>query len=96
MESFFYDGILYLPVPIDVNLIAFTDDIAIVVTAHNADQLEQLINPVLIDIEKWMAENGLSLALTKSECIILTKKHVYRNPTITFSGCQIPVKRVIC
>lgn len=78
--NMFYDGILRLPVDKDVKLIAFADDVAIVATAHNAELIEQLVNPVLSDVADWMSTNGLALAPEKSECVILTGKHAFRSP----------------
>lgn len=93
--NLFYDDLLRLPVPDDVKLVAFADDVAVVGVAHNAELVEQLVNPVLKDISEWMTENGLQLALDKSECVVLTKKHVYRNPELHVHDCPVPVKSSI-
>lgn len=45
---------------------AFADDVAVVAAAHNAELIEQLVNPVLTDIVDWMSTNGLRLAPEKT------------------------------
>lgn len=91
----FYDGILRLPVPEGVKLVAFADDVAVIAVAHNAELVERLVNPVLIQIVEWMTENGLQLAPDKSECVVLTKKHAFLNPDLFIQRCLVPVKGFI-
>jgi len=92
--NLFYDGVLRLPVPDGIKLVAFADDVAVVAVAHNADLIEQLVNPVL-RICEWMAENRLRLAPEKSECVVLTKKYAYRDPVLHIDGCSVAVKRAV-
>jgi len=93
--NLFYDDVLRLPVRDGIKLVAFADDIAIVATAHNAELMEQLVNPTLDDIVEWMTENGLQLAPDKSECVVLTKKRAYRDPELYIQGCRINVQSSI-
>jgi len=93
--NLFYDGVLRLPAPDGVKLVAFADDVAVVAVAHNADLVEQLVNPALSKICEWMTDNGLRLAPEKSECVVLTKKHAFRNPVLRVDGCPIAVKRAV-
>lgn len=76
-------------------IIAFADDLAVVGVAHTTESLEDLVIPVLQRIDQWMSSNGLSLALDKSECVLLTKKRYTRNPIFTINGTTVPVKRDI-
>ncbi|CAI6353663.1 unnamed protein product [Macrosiphum euphorbiae] len=93
--NLFYDGVLRLPVPAGVKLVAFADDVAVVAVAHNAELIEQLVNPVLCTICEWMTENHLRLAPEKSECVVLTKKHSFRDPVLHIDGCPVAVKRSV-
>jgi len=45
--NLFYNGILWLPVPNSVKLIAFADDLAVVAMARNSELVEQVVNLVL-------------------------------------------------
>jgi len=66
-----------------------------VAVAHNAELMEQLVNPVLSDVVRWMLANGLALAPEKSECAILTGKHSFGSPELHVQGYRVPVKRDI-
>jgi len=76
-----------------VRIIVFADDVAVAAVAHNAELIEQIVNPTLEDIGGWMMSNGLRLAPEKSECVVLTNKYSYRDPRLFIQGCQVPVKR---
>lgn len=93
--NLFYDDLLRLPVPPGVRLVGFADDLAVVVTAHNADLLEQAANPTLGRIDRWLGDNGLQVSTAKSEAVVLTKKWAYSNPMFLISGSVIPVKPAI-
>lgn len=93
--NMFYDGLLRIPLPEGIKLIAFVDDVAVLAVAHNADLIEELVNPVLETIAEWMNNNGLQLAREKTECIVLTQKRAYRNPVLQIQGYLIPVKKSI-
>jgi len=93
--NLFYDGVLRLPMPDGIKLIAFADDVAVVAVAHNAELVEGIANPALSTICEWMAENGLRLAPEKSECVVLTKKRAYRDPVLYVDGCPVTVKKAV-
>jgi len=38
--NLFYDGVLRLPVPDGIKLVAFADDVAVVAVAHNVELIE--------------------------------------------------------
>ncbi|CAI6359212.1 unnamed protein product [Macrosiphum euphorbiae] len=57
--------------------------------------MEQLVNPGLSDVDRWMSANGLTLAPEKSECVILTGKHSFGSPVFHIQGSRVPVKRDI-
>jgi len=93
--NLFYDGVLGLPMRDGIKLIAFANDVALVAVAHDVEHVEQLVNPALDDIVAWMTTNGLKLAPEKAECVVLTKKHSFRQPNLYVQGHQIQVKRSI-
>lgn len=73
MWNLFYDGVLRLPVRQGIKVVAFADDVAVVAVAHNAELMEELVNPALQEIVDWMTAKSLYLAPEKSECVVLTK-----------------------
>lgn len=75
--NIFYDAVLSLPVPPGVKVVAYVDDIAVLETAHTGPLLEDIMNPALNTIHRWMSENGLEVAPQKTEAILLTKLWAY-------------------
>lgn len=63
--------------PPGVQIIRFADDVTVVGIARTGDATA---NPVLNSVSQWMENNGLKLALHKSEEIVLTNKHRFQNP----------------
>lgn len=61
--------------------------------AHNATLLEEVINPSLATVVDWMANNGLSLAPEKTECVVVTNKKSYQDPKIVLSSFPVPGQR---
>jgi len=79
-----YDGLLRRKLPEDTELIAFADDVAIVCTAEVPFLLEERPGEALQDVVRWMSENGLELALQKTEAIVFTNKNVRNTMTVEF------------
>ncbi|KAL4083185.1 hypothetical protein QTP88_028515 [Uroleucon formosanum] len=52
-----------------------------------------LLNPVLAKVSAWMEQNGLKLAPTKTEAVVLTRKNKYDNPELLVEGHVIPIKQ---
>lgn len=69
-----YDEIFKEKLPEETKLVAFADDLAVVVTAKTGDDLEIRANDVLQTIDIWMAKNSLSLAPEKTEAVLLCGK----------------------
>lgn len=60
-----YDGVLELELPEGLRLIAFADDLAVLVTAKTEQELMSLANYALERVVGWMEEAGLKLAVQK-------------------------------
>lgn len=57
-----YDGILGIPLPREVQIIGYADDIAITVVAKDLDQVENICNSTAQQIKNWLAATNLQLA----------------------------------
>jgi len=88
-----YDDLLTMDVPAGINLVGFADDLAIVGVASSSQALEDLVNPVLRNIDLWMNGRGLQLAHQKSEAVMLTKKWAFTPPRLSIGGHQIPISK---
>jgi len=100
-----YDGLLKLPMPPEVELIAYADDVAIVCCSQIPFLLEERLKESFDLVNEWMAAHGLELAAEKSECIVITKKRVRNeitaqcgdhsiqsSPSLRYLGVQIDKK----
>lgn len=71
-----YDGLLRLGMPDETILIGYADDAALVVAARSVELAQFRLNQAMRTIVAWMDEHGLSLALSKTEIVVLTKRRI--------------------
>ena len=62
-----YDGVLNLRMPSGVELLAYADDLAVLVRAKTVEDLETLSNFALAAISSWMSAHSFKLAPQKTE-----------------------------
>lgn len=74
-----YDSLLRLEIPSNASLVAYADDVAAVIVERSADLAQLTLNQVMRRVDRWMTEHGLTLALDKTEVLMLTRRRV---PTI--------------
>lgn len=74
-----YDSLLRLEMPRDVFLVGYADDVAAVIVSRNLDLAQLSLNQVMRRVNEWMEQHGLSLAMAKTEIVLLTKRRI---PTI--------------
>ncbi|KAL4082383.1 hypothetical protein QTP88_030003 [Uroleucon formosanum] len=84
-----YSSLLKMKTPPGVQLIGFADDLAVVGTAVTGQLLEDLVNPVLRNIDEWMTSHGLELAHHKTEAVILSRRRAYVPPRLSIAGHPI-------
>lgn len=91
----FYDPVLTLEYENGVDTIGFADDLAIVIRAEKKAELIEKTNTALGKINKWMEENGLSLAPEKTEAVILSGRRDRRDIRFEVNGVQITPSKEI-
>lgn len=69
-----YNGLLKLPLPQNVQLLAFADNVAVIATAEHGNFLHENLEPAFSQVNHWMEENGLTLAAHKTEAIVFTRR----------------------
>lgn len=67
-----YDGLLRLALPENVQLIAFADDVAIVIAMKYLEEISNAFSRTIEAIYRWMNTVGLSLAEQKTEAVLIT------------------------
>ena len=71
-----YDGILRQDLPEGTSLVGYADDIAAIIVSRNIEKAQRKLNNVMHWVCGWMKERGLSLALQKTEIVLLTTKRI--------------------
>ncbi|KAE9544045.1 hypothetical protein AGLY_001734 [Aphis glycines] len=78
-----------------LTLIAFADDVKILATGGTTSNLEKTMNLSLDVVEKWMANLGLRLLVTKTKEIMLITKRVYQTPVFFLESIEFHPKEHI-
>jgi Reverse transcriptase (RNA-dependent DNA polymerase). len=84
--SIFYDGVLRLVTPEGVTLIAYPDNLVVVVLARDEEEMEFKLNFTLQEINNWMEDNKLQVAPEKSEAVVIAGKKKNRTINIKLGG----------
>lgn len=71
-----YDSLLRTEMPKETLLVGYADDVAALIAARDVELAQLKLNQVMRTVNRWMADYGLSLALSKTEIVILTKKRI--------------------
>lgn len=90
-----YDDLLGIQLPPDVELIAFADDVALLVTASVPYLLEERLKQALGDVSDWLSDSGLELAIDKSEAILLTNRNKHNRMTVVFRRHRFESKNAV-
>lgn len=81
-----FDGMLCLDFPSTVEIVAYADDLAVLVLALIIPDLETAIARTINLIRAWMEVRGLSLAPHRSEVIIFLGRRVADLPSLLCSS----------
>lgn len=71
-----YDELLKIRLRRDVHLIAYADDIGIVIIEKDLEKMKMIAERTIADMSTWYEKEGLSLAHHKTESILLTGRKV--------------------
>lgn len=89
-----YDGVLEMEgLPEGVEIIAYADDLAVMVTAKTESTLQDKANEVLDRVVQWMDSNHLKLAPEKTEALYLTGRKRTRGVNLVVAGHPIEIRK---
>jgi hypothetical protein len=88
-----YDGVLRLETPVGARLIAYADDLAVVVVGRTEADLAEVADKTLES--QWMEATGLRIAAHKTEAILLTRKRRSGRVFFHMNGEEIPPKETV-
>lgn len=77
-----YDGLLHLELPANTTLVAFADDVAVVLVAKYLEELEAAFSITIRRIRQWMQSADLSLAEHKTEALLVSSRKKMETITI--------------
>lgn len=93
MWNLVYDGFLKIKLRRDVFLVAFADDIGIIVIGKDLEKMKFIVNETIKDLHKWYESEELELAPHKSESLLLTGRKHIQGIQACIGENQIPVRR---
>ncbi|KAJ8924031.1 hypothetical protein NQ315_006808 [Exocentrus adspersus] len=77
-----YDGVLRLPIEEEIMLVAYADDLEILVEEKKIDVLTTKVNDTLEAVARCMERNNLELAPAKTEAIIMSDRGLTFGPHV--------------
>lgn len=84
-----YDELLGLAMPPGVYLVAYADDVVIVIVARDAHLAQLRLNRAMTHVTNWMRGRGLELAIQKTELLFLTRKRTDTTIPMTVGTAQM-------
>lgn len=88
-----YDGVLGIPTPVNVTLIGFADNLAVVATAKDKDTLQRKLNATLDRIANCMRDNYLSI--TPEEATIFSGRKIVGSVSLQVWRQNISIKNEV-
>jgi len=87
-----YDSLLRLDMPDETLLVGYADDVAALVSARTVEHAQLKLQTVMRRVDEWMRDHGLSLALGKTEIVVLTKKRIPKIFPIRVGNLEVETK----
>ena len=79
-----YDRLLRQPLPHGVSIVAYADNIALIIVEKTIEDVQYLGDMAIEVVGNWLSYHGLSLAVEKTGAVLITrtKKRVYATFTV--------------
>lgn len=75
-----YDGLLEIPLPQQVQLTGFADDIAATIVVDCVEEAAILVGSTINAVASWLDEHQLKLTYQKTEMVVLTRQRWFPEP----------------
>ncbi|GBP70548.1 Retrovirus-related Pol polyprotein from type-1 retrotransposable element R1 [Eumeta japonica] len=69
-----YDGLLKVPSPKEVKLVAYADDVAVIIVAKHLDEINLAFDKAFERIKQWMKTVNLQLVKHKTDAVLITRR----------------------
>lgn len=87
-----YDEVLHLKVPEGVKVIAYADDLAVIVLAKTREMLQEKAEGALKRVLSWLKDMELELAVQKTEAVVLSGQKKCPDMWFMLDGVKITPK----
>ena len=65
-----------MDMPVDTSLVGYADDVAAIIASRDLEGAQMKLNQVMRRVSQWMVDHGLSLAVQKTEIVVLTTRRM--------------------
>lgn len=90
-----YDGLLKLVLPSETKLVAFADDVAIVIVSKHLEEINFTFDETFSKIRQWMHSAGLKLAEHKTEAVLVTGRKLVETTTLQVGDYELTTQPYI-
>lgn len=84
-----YDGLLKVILPREAKLVAYADDVAIVIAAKHLEEINYAFDTTYGKISQWMKSVNLKLAEHKTEAVLITSRKQLESITLRVGNHEI-------
>lgn len=88
-----YDGLLRTEMPEGVGIVAFADDIAVMIVGKTSHDIEISGNEALRRVKNWLDRSGLELAVQKTEAVFFSRRRRPLLPRLMLEGFEVPLSK---
>jgi len=90
-----YDGVLRHPMPANVHVTGFADDVTITIVTKTTAEVENMANTAVRKVELWLSLAGLQLAAHKTEAVLISSRKLVETVRLTVGGVDIVSQRAL-
>lgn len=90
-----YDGMLRVELPEGAQLVAFADDVALLVTAKDTFDLQIYGEESLRRVKRWLHTASLELAVHKTEAVFFTRRRKLKPPRLLLDDFEVPFRKSV-
>ncbi|KAH8350309.1 hypothetical protein KR084_011676, partial [Drosophila pseudotakahashii] len=87
--------VLRLPMPANVHVTGFADDVAITIVAKTTAEVEYMANTAVRKVESWLSLAGLQLAAHKTEAVLISSRQLVETAKLTVGGVDVVSQRAV-
>lgn len=84
-----YDGLIRIALPSEAKIVAYADDVAVVIVAKHLEEINLAFDITFSRINLWMEMMNLELAKHKTEAVLITSRKIVETIKLEVGGTEI-------